>query len=136
MSSYPLFLPMFIQIGLTTAIGFYLGFMRVRALKKIGMRGVRDHGWPKKTAQAGANFINQFEVPVMFYALCISLTIMGDESRLAIIAAWIFVIARILHASVQLTNDKIFPNRFGLFLISGLAGTILFFEAMRRLMAL
>lgn len=136
MQTYPLFAPMLVQIGLTIFVGFYLGARRVAAIKKQGVKTLRKDGWPKLTAQAGANFINQFEVPILFYALCLMLTIMGDVSQFAIVCAWLFVCFRILHAGVQLTSNIIFPYRFGLFLCSGLAGTALFFAALMRFLSL
>jgi len=58
-------------------VGFSLGLQRVAAIKKHGMKHIGQNGFPEKTINNSDNFRNQFEVPVLFYALCLFFVLSG-----------------------------------------------------------
>lgn len=122
---HPLVLPMLIQMSIPVIILFILAPRRVNAVKKAGgVKGLRKAGGFKLSiVNMGDNLKNQFELPVLFYALSILFIIDGEVFQSLVIAAWVFVVFRILHALVHCTNNVIFPTRFILFLISSLALT-------------
>lgn len=119
--SHPLIWPMLIQMGLSIAILFWLAYSRVSRIKKHGLAEIRKTGFPVHVNNASDNFKNQFEVPVIFYALSLLVINAGVATQTIVIAAWVFVIGRILHALIQLTKNIIFPWRFLVFLITVLA---------------
>lgn len=120
---HPLVLPMLIQMSLAIIILFIMAPRRLIAVSKAGSPAkLREAGgFTQSLVNMGDNFKNQFEMPVIFYALCILFIIDQSTNQSVVIAAWVFVVMRILHAIVQCTNNKIFPNRFGVFLISALS---------------
>lgn len=118
MTATSLYWPMFAQMALTIIVGFSLGLQRVAAIKKHGMKHIGQNGFPEKTINNSDNFRNQFEVPVLFYALCLFFVLSGTVTQTLIILAWVYVALRIFHAAVQLTNNIIFPYRFVSFVLS------------------
>ena len=78
-------------------------------------------GFSQKLINHSDNFKNQFEIPVIFYALCLIYIATGTTSQTAVIAAWVFVVSRIIHTLIQTTNNVIFPNRFLVFLIGAIS---------------
>ncbi len=133
---YEIFWPMLVQISLSVAILFWLAWSRASRIAKQGISEIRKTGFPTHVVNAGDNFKNQFEVPVLFYALCLFFFVTNGVTQLVLIAAWVFVIARILHALVQLTKNVIFPYRFGAFFISSFSILVMTLLAFSRLAAL
>ena len=112
---------MLIQMALSIAILFWLAYSRVSRISKQGMAEIRKTGFPTHVNNASDNFKNQFEVPVIFYALSLLIIVSGSASATIVGAAWVFVIGRIVHALIQLTKNIIFPWRFLVFLTTVLA---------------
>lgn len=116
MSVQMILLPLFVQVLLTIALGINLAFRRQRAFAK-GTRwqdiAMREPNWPKDCLIANNAFLNQFEIPVLFYVLTILALITKQADLLFVVMAWIFVITRILQAGVFVTSNHV-PTR-GLF---------------------
>lgn len=125
MENNPLYLPLLIQVALSVIILFWLAYSRVSRIAKQGMKEIRKTGFPVHVNNASDNFKNQFEVPVLFYAVCLFFIVSGGATQLVVIAAWVFVAFRIIHALIQLTKNIIFPYRFLSFLVSALALTFM-----------
>ena len=104
---YPMF-AMFILSALVLARMFAT---RTKAIKsgevKISQFKVytQEQG-PAKMLQASRHFSNLFEVPVLFYAVCI-LGIIFSAGTVFVVLAWIYVLARVIHATIHLTSNKI-----------------------------
>ncbi|WP_334174524.1 MAPEG family protein [Pseudoxanthobacter sp.] len=112
MSLPAVLLPVFVQVGLTFALGFWLGLARLSALKR-GLVGPRDIAlgealWPRRTIQIGNCFNNQFQAPVLFYGL-VALAVATGLADLAFVAlSWVFVATRLVHAAIHTG-----PNHIG-----------------------
>ncbi len=121
--NHPLVLPMLIQMSLTVLLLFWLAYGRITTIKKAGGVGalIKAGGFDKKLVNRGDNFKNLFELPVLFYGLCLLFIATGEAGAGAVIAAWVFVASRIIHTLVQTTNNVIFPTRFLVFLIGALS---------------
>ena len=132
--SHPLILPMLIQMVLSSLILLTLAPRRIAAVKKAGgVKGlIKAGGFKKPVVSHGDNFKNQFETPVMFYALCLLFIATGAVSGVATIAAWVFVTARIIHAAIHLTYNRIFPDRFVVFLIGSVALIVMIVAALMQ----
>jgi len=118
---HPLVLPFLAQIGLTLAVLLWLAYTRVSVLvKKGGMEEVLKSGFPSRAEKASDNFKHQFELPVLFYGLCLFAMMSGITAGYLIVLAWVFVVARFFHAGVQLGPNIIFPWRFGSFVLSAI----------------
>lgn len=96
-----LILAVLAQIVLTVAVGFWLAWVRRIAVaeKKVGP-GVlwSPEGWPRQARAASNNFSNQFEVPVLFYALALLALWLKAVGPVVVGAAAVFVVSRIAHA--------------------------------------
>lgn len=136
MSQTSLYWPMLIQIAMTTAILFWLAYSRVSRVAKQGIKEIRKTGFPAHVKNASDNFKNQFEMPVLFYALCFFFIVSGTVTQCVLIAAWVFTITRIIHAFIQLTKNIIFPYRFTVFFINALSIVFLIVVAFLQLAAL
>jgi len=92
---------MLAQMTTTLAVGVWLGWTRSRAVKARAVKGdvmLSPEGWPKQARAASNNFSNQFEVPVLFYALGLTMLWLKAAGPVFAALAWVFVASRIAHA--------------------------------------
>ena len=57
--------------------------------------------------QAADHFKNQFEVPVLFYALCNALVVTNSVTDVQYFGAWTYVVLRAIHAWIHITYNKV-----------------------------
>lgn len=62
---------------------------------------------PLHVARITRNLANQFELPMVFYALVILLIALGQVTVFDIAAAWVFVAGRVVHTLVQTLTDNV-----------------------------
>ena len=112
--------PVLAQVGWTFLLYVWLTAARYLAVS----RGEAD--WPvfalgreepPKVARITRNLANQFEAPVIFYALCVLLVATGQVIWLDVAAAWVFVLGRVVHTAVQTLTDDV-PLRGRVFMIN------------------
>lgn len=65
------------------------------------------------------NYNHLMEQPTVFYAVTISLAVMGEAGAVALYFAWTYVALRIIHSLVQAVINKI-QLRFLLFVLSNI----------------
>jgi hypothetical protein len=75
---------------------------------------------PIAVARITRNLANQFEWPVIFYALVVLLVALGKVTLIDVVAAWVFVFGRVVHTLVQTLTDNV-PLRGQVFMINFLA---------------
>ena len=75
---------------------------------------------PVEVAGSGNNFKNLFELPVLFYVICLYLTVFGQVTSLMVSCAWAFVALRALHSLIHCSYNKVM-HRFLAYLASSLA---------------
>lgn len=121
-SSTAIFWPVMAQVLLTYVVYVVMSSRRIGAVK-AGTAKPSDFKVPsvdpEPSATAARNLTNQFELPVLFFAACLSLFVTGGAGMAAVIVAWAFVLARAAHAWIHLTTNRIRPRRM-LFIV-GLA---------------
>ena len=115
--------PVFVQVALSFALLLWLGGTRVAAVRdgavRIGDVALGERAWPARPAQAANAFANQFELPVLFYAL-VPLAFVTRKADLAfVLMSWVFVLARIAQAGVAVTTNHV-PTRFRCYLVGAL----------------
>lgn len=119
-------LPMFAMVLLTVIVWFIMYRTRVAYVRKerINPQDLADASDLKeiiKPVQAPANnFINLFEVPVLFYAAVLTAYVINADGWLIFILFWIFVVLRYLHSYIQLTSNIVL-SRFRVYGFSCLA---------------
>jgi hypothetical protein len=62
---------------------------------------------PEGSASVAANLMNQFELPVLFHVVCLALFATNGVSYIAVTLAWLFVLARYMHAFVHVTSNDL-----------------------------
>ena len=120
MSGDLIFWPVAVHMLLTMAVYVRLINVKVRELKagKVDMprRGLHEDAWPDSVLQINNNLRNQFELPVLFYAVCIVLWGLDAVGVIALVLAWLFVLSRIVHTWIHLGSNYI-PNRRRVFTV-------------------
>lgn len=66
---------------------------------------------------AADNLRNLFEMPVLFYALCLGLAVTGLATPLFTTGAWLYVVLRALHSFIHCTYNRVM-HRFTVYAAS------------------
>lgn len=118
------FWPMLAQVAVIAAVWVRLYVVRVAELRerRINPQKLARSG-PKsellRNTNAADNFNNLFEVPVLFFVICLALAASGTQSPLLLTLAWSFVALRALHSIIQTTYNKVI-HRFPVYVTSTL----------------
>jgi hypothetical protein len=107
----PLLLPLLAMVGLTLLVWVRLYLVRIPEMKRSRidpqrLAGSADKGLLKDT-RASDNFINLFEVPVLFYALVLASLASGVSDPALLVLAWTFVGLRALHSLIQCSYNRV-----------------------------
>jgi hypothetical protein len=62
---------------------------------------------PESTAKPARHFANLFEAPVLFYVVCLAAMITHFTGIAMQVLAWIYVVARVVHAYVHLGGNRL-----------------------------
>jgi hypothetical protein len=89
-------LPVFVLVGLTFAL--LLGMVTTRTRARKG---------GEANSQLGDCFSNQFEIPVLFYALIALALPLRHADLVIVLLSWVFVITRFAHAGIFVTSNNI-----------------------------
>ena len=123
MESNFIFYPMIAQIVLTFIEYTLLPISKARVLRTIEVdinrRALHNDAWPDSVLKISNNVQNQFESPVLFYALCFMLWALNSVSVFALSIASAYVVLRIVHVFVHTGSNKI-PVRKKVFMASTL----------------
>lgn len=110
MNSQVILQPMLAMMVLTAIVWFVLYARRLPAMRKVGVSSQEyttpDKGaalLPESVSYPAHNFRNLFELPVVFYALCLYLFVTGTAQNIDVVAAWAFVGFRALHSLIHST---------------------------------
>ena len=111
--------PLFVQVALTLVMLFWMGFARMGALRrgeaKIGAIALGQSNWPVKVQLISNCYLNQFQLPVLFYVLTTFAVLTRQADMLFVVLAWLFVATRLVHAYIHTTTNFV-PRRFYAFL--------------------
>ena len=87
---------------------------------------------PPEVRNPSDNLKNLFEVPVLFYAICLYLYVTGQVDTAYVVAGWTFFVFRVFHSAVHCLTRNIML-RFSLYCVSAAA---IWFMALRATWAL
>lgn len=110
MNQTAIFWPMLAQVLLVYIVYVVMGARRFGAVKSGAARTsqFKDRSAePAGSLTAANNLANQFELPVLFYVLCLALYATGGVSFVTLILMWLFVISRYVHAFVHVTANRV-----------------------------
>ncbi len=57
--------------------------------------------------RASDNYRNLFELPVLFYALCLCVAVSGAVDALYVAGAWLFCASRVVHSLIQVGSNVV-----------------------------
>ena len=126
MEASAILLPVFVMGLLTVAMFVWMLATRLPAMTRAGMdaQAARDtsalKSLPPEVTQVADNYNHLFEQPTLFYAVAISIAVLGHVDALHVACAWAFTGLRIAHSAVQATLN-IVNIRFALFLLAWIA---------------
>ncbi len=98
MNQIDILYPVFVQVLLVLVVAGMMAVARARAIATMDrQRGNPDLArgktvWPEDAAKRAANYSNQFELPVLFYAVVAFALIAKGADLLMLVLAWVFVL--------------------------------------------
>lgn len=131
----PIWLPCAAVVGLTALVWLKLyadrlGEMRARRIDPQALATARAAAGELAKTGAADNFRNLFEVPVLFYLLCVALVLNGGSTPGFVSAAWAYVALRLVHSLIHVTYNRV-VHRFLVYV----ASTLLLFGMWAAFMA-
>ena len=111
MSVQMVLLPVFVLVGLTFALLLWMTTARTRALtgKETRFKDIAlgQPNWPERATQIGNCFSNQFELPLLFYALVALALPLRHVDFVMVLLSWVFVVTRFAHAGIFVTTNNV-----------------------------
>jgi len=104
-------LPVFVLVGLTFALLLGMASARTRALtsRETSPKDIAlgQPNWPTRATQIGNCFKNQFELPLLFYALIALALPLRHADLVIVLLSWVFVVTRFAHAGIFVTSNNV-----------------------------
>lgn len=137
MASEAIFLPMLGLMVLTALVWLYMYSVRIPAMRKLG-RPAQTYTTPDtlsllpdRVNYPANNLRNLFELPVLFYGLCIYLFVTENVDDTYLVAAWLFVTLRALHSIVHCLWNNVMQR----FVLYASGAIVLWFMLMKAAFA-
>ena len=129
----------FVQVALTFALLFWMAGLRTGSIKrgevKIRDIALGEPAWTARGTLIGNCYHNQFQVPVLFYAVVAFAMITRKADLIFVVLAWLFVLVRLAHAYIH-TSSNYVPTRARVFFLGALILLIMWvYFAVRVLLA-
>lgn len=112
MNNQAIFLPMLMNMALTAVVWFYMYAKRIPAMKRAKLSvqtyttpGKIEEHLPESINYPANNLKNLFELPVLFYGLCLYLFVSANVDAVYVSAAWVFFAMRVVHSVVHSTRN-------------------------------
>ena len=118
----PILLPCIAMTALIAVVWVRLYVERIGEMqeRRISAQSLSTSAAAREKLQrtnAADNFRNLFEMPVLFYALCICLAMTGLASPLFLAGAWGYVALRAIHSFIHITYNRVM-HRFSVYALS------------------
>lgn len=114
-----LLMPVFFHVAMIVTIGIRLARARFKAgragqvsLKKIALD---NSAWPDEVRKLSNNYVNQFEFPMLFYALVALVLITQRNDWVFVGLGFLFMATRLVHATIH-TGSNVVISRFQAFI--------------------
>ena len=120
MHDYCLIYPMFAMVLLTFVVLIKLFRTRTRsvasgAVKATYYKTYQGDTEPEAAHKLTRHFSNLFEAPTLYYVACLAGLTMHITDLAFLILAWVYVLARLIHAYIHLGKNKIYPRIYAYF---------------------
>ena len=107
MSQTAIFFPALVQALLTLGVLILLGPARARSMRETNQQLTDDdlrigrNKWSEEATKISNNFKNQFELPVLFYAIVAFAIALKQVDSTMTGLAWAFAASRLVHAAIH-----------------------------------
>lgn len=116
-----LLLPILAHILLVISLYFVLASRKMAAVKAGGVdlqtTALNNKAWPDSVLKVSNNIDNNFEAPVLYYAVCLVSFVLGVTNTVAIVCSIAYVVLRYVHSYVHIGSNYV-PLRMRLFALS------------------
>ncbi len=110
MDQTAIFWPVLLQIAVTLLLYVLTFRVRVRLIKsgeaQTGDFRTYENEVPESRKWARA-IANQFELPVLFYVMCIGVAVLGKVDMVMLALAWAFSVGKCLHVYLHVTANRL-----------------------------
>ncbi len=122
MTGQEIFHPMLAMVALTLVVWLRLFFVRIPEMRRLRIHPQAVATSAQKSARlvdtrAADNFVNLFEVPVLFHLALIVAFLTQQVTPWVLGLAWAFVAGRALHSLIQCSYNKVM-HRFAVYSVS------------------
>ena len=128
--------PVVVLVAWSMVMWLWMYITRLPAIRAAKMtlnpqapRGEQMASLPARVRWKADNYNHLMEQPTVFYALALSLALLGAGDGINLYLAWTYVVLRILHSLIQVLVNKI-ELRFMLFVLSNIPLTWLTVNAL------
>jgi hypothetical protein len=121
--------PVVVLVAWTLVMLIWAVLTRLPAMQRAGIRmgslvgttgAHADRGLPPQVQWKAHNYNHLTEQPTLFYAVALTLALLGAGNGVNAWIAWAYVVLRIIHSLVQATINKV-SIRFAVFTLSTVA---------------
>ena len=116
--------PVVVLVAWTLIMWLWMYATRIPAIMASGMKmdanlpkGEQMNSLPPRVRWKADNYNHLLEQPTIFYAVALSLAVLGEGSGTNLTLAWAYVALRVVHSLFQVLVNKI-EVRFVLFVVS------------------
>jgi len=113
MNPYAILHPVFAMFLLVILVLLRLTYLRLSAVDRreisaAHFRHYRQDGTETdEMVFTSRNFINIFEMPVLFFTVCILIYVTGKVELYYVVLAWIYVLGRYVHSYIHATSNVV-----------------------------
>jgi hypothetical protein len=128
MSNNAILFPVFVQVFLTFVVMVAMGAARRQSMieKRQSLNDAKVRlgtvEWSENATKRSRNFSNQFELPVLFYAVVAFALLTRQADLVMVTLAWVFALTRIAHAYIHIGSNRV--QYRGLFYLVGAAALL------------
>lgn len=136
----PILAPIVALVAWSLLVWIWMYATRLPAIRKANMkldpqapRGEQMAQLPASVRWKADNYNHLMEQPTLFYAVALTLALMGEGAGINLVLAWGYVATRVVHSLWQALVNRI-EVRFGIFALSSLMLLGLAVNAVRYLL--
>lgn len=130
--------PMLALMGLSLSVLILAARRRVAEIRRRRiplhtLARAQDTAQAFEDTAAMDNFNNLMQMPVLFYALCLTLSLLEGAGPLSLTLAWLYVALRGIHSAIQLGSNRVL-RRFQVWMASNGVLLLLWLAALYSLL--
>lgn len=108
-----IFFPVLVQALLSIGLLPVMGVVRARSMRALQQTLEDDdvrlgrNAWTEEATKVANNYKNQFELPVLFFAVVAFAMILKQADGLMTSLAWAFVVTRLVHTAIHIGSNVV-----------------------------